>query len=541
MKNIKLNLKRNALVILGLFIVTTAFTQDRYFVYGKLFDKITSEPVVFASIVIKNKAIGVISNEDGVFRIPLKFQEIGDTLVISSMGYGSKEIVLSNLVVETINRIALTPMLMELQEVTVMADNSRGKRKKKLSPKEIIQKAIVNIPENYPTAANSYVGYYRDYQLKEGSYYNLNEAIVEVFDKGFGYNDFETTNVGIFNYKQNLDFPRDTLANKQYNYKNKSKVIPNSYVRSYGGNEFVIMRIMDAIRNYNTTSYSYVDKLDEDFIKNHVLRLEDDVFIDGKKIFSIAITRNDGATLANGTIYIAKDNFAIHKLNYAVYDLPEKSSIRNRLDYKGNKEDLLYQVRVEYKENNNLMYPNYVSFNNSFKIKEPPAFKVDMVKIKFEEKHIEVYFNKEPKKFPSVNNNVYNPSNTDNYWLSYKGEKIKLLNVTLMKENKAILYPGKKGRSSDLFTDGIALFNKDELRLHIKNVKDIDNNEINESKVYKSNQFREFFLQKINSKVTFPADSLYMIKNRPIFENQPLAAPQGFEDYWMNTPLQNIK
>lgn len=57
-------------------------------------------------------------------------------------------------------------------------------------------------------------------------YYNLNEAILEVFDQGFTSNDFETTEAKIYEYKQNNDFSKDTLSQKPYNYKDKSKVIP---------------------------------------------------------------------------------------------------------------------------------------------------------------------------------------------------------------------------------------------------------------------------------------------------------------------------
>ena len=53
-------------------------------------DAQTKEPVVFASIRIEDRALGVISNLEGDFRVPLDYAEKGAELEISSMGYETK-------------------------------------------------------------------------------------------------------------------------------------------------------------------------------------------------------------------------------------------------------------------------------------------------------------------------------------------------------------------------------------------------------------------------------------------------------------------
>ena len=55
------------------------------------------------------------------------------------------------------------------------------------------------------------------------------------------------------------------------------------------------------------------------------------------------------------------------------------------------------------------------------------------------------------------------------------------------------------------------------------------------------NQFREFFVQEVKPNVKSPVDSLFMEKRKPIFKDQPIIKPDNFNDYWMNTPLQNIR
>lgn len=56
-------------------IVGPLTAQDyKDFFYGKLMDSTTTEPVVFATVRLKNMALGVISNNDGSFKIPKVFQ-----------------------------------------------------------------------------------------------------------------------------------------------------------------------------------------------------------------------------------------------------------------------------------------------------------------------------------------------------------------------------------------------------------------------------------------------------------------------------------
>lgn len=142
--------------------LNVCWAQQSEFLYGKVIDAETKEPIPFATIRIQNKAIGVISNDDGGFSIPLKFKEIGEILEITSMGFGARKILISELASEQINLIMLLPKAIELQEVAVAA-----KKRRKLTAFEIVKKSIAAIPGNYPVNSFSTVGYYRDYQKKK--------------------------------------------------------------------------------------------------------------------------------------------------------------------------------------------------------------------------------------------------------------------------------------------------------------------------------------------------------------------------------------
>ena len=62
---------------------------------------------------------------------------------------------------------------------------------------------------------------YREYQLKDSQYVNLNEAIIEVLDDGFDTDDFKNSRIKLFEYRMNHYFPRDKT--KEIFYDNMGK------------------------------------------------------------------------------------------------------------------------------------------------------------------------------------------------------------------------------------------------------------------------------------------------------------------------------
>ncbi|MGB6151370.1 MAG: carboxypeptidase-like regulatory domain-containing protein, partial [Pricia sp.] len=273
---------KSIVLLLGL-LAATSLSAQREFFKGKLLDAVTEEPIAFATVRVKGKSKGVISNADGGFRIPQIFKTYGDTLKISSMGYETLELRIVDLSPEKINLLRLDPGVFELREAVVSA-----KQKKALRAKQIVRRAIRNIPENYPQHSFSQIGYYRDYQKDEEAYVNLNEAIIEVFDQGFATMDSSDTKVRLYDYSRNTDFRQDSISSISYDYINYKKTIDDAYLYDYGGNEFTILRVHDAIRNYNVTAYSFVDRLDKNLLQQHRFIKEPDTYWNGESLYTIA-------------------------------------------------------------------------------------------------------------------------------------------------------------------------------------------------------------------------------------------------------------
>lgn len=377
------------LILFLLVFSSFLFAQNQEFIAGKLIDANTQEPIAFASIRIKDRALGIISNTDGSFKIPVKYKEYGDIIEISSMGYQSKELIIHDFLIDDINLVALQPRTFELEEAIVVGNK---KRQKRLSAQKIVQNSIDRILQNYPIIPYSQVGYYRDYQLDNEEYINLNEAILEVFDQGFKTNDSSTTKVVLYDYKQNSDFRRNTFAERPYDYKNKTKIVDNGYLPSYGGNEFTILNIHNAIRNYSINAYSFVNRFETDFIQFHDFWKEDNVYIDDKILYSIRFKKIELSYSAYGNILIAQDDFSIYKLSYALYD-NSNNNTSGLVDKNGTQKRLIFEVNTAYQKESDKMFLNYISFHNTFKLREPPKLVLQDVELDIKKKSLILTFN----------------------------------------------------------------------------------------------------------------------------------------------------
>jgi hypothetical protein len=520
-----------------LFLVSgLSLSQEAEFVNATVIDQNTAEPVVFASVLLKGKDRGVITNMDGGFRLPARYREEGLTIQISSMGYQKKDVPLIELSLSTANTISLLPGTLALTEAVVSA-----KKKREPTARQIIRRAITRIPQNFPMTNFATKGYYRDYQLDSLGYLNLNEALLEVFDAGFDEIDTTTTKTRIYDYVQNKDFRRDTLADDPYNYMDGRKTIDKAYLSAYGGNEFTILRIHDAIRNYRLNSFSFINNINEgDMLKNHYFKKLQETYFDEENLYTIEIRRTDNGFKARGKIFIAKKDYAIHKLLYAVYD-ERKKNVDTLLQQQGVKGQLVFQVTTEYKRGQkDKMYLNYISFQNTFRLAKPPKFVVKYLTVLAERGAFVLHFNNTLAAASGTNG-------TDSrfwYEFKYKDKKIKFQDTRIILDSTVYLYPKMDSDPMKNLMRELVIMNRKKidvgrvLKFSVGGLIDVDGNTLNTWEYKDYDQFREYFVQELDVLPQKPVDSLLMDKYLPILEKKQLYRPDNFDEYWKNTPLQ---
>jgi len=493
-------------------------SQQVSYINGRILNSHTSEPVPFTTIRLKDHQIGVFANTDGEFRIIRNPEFQDDSLIVTCIGFKRATVLFKDLNEKDINVIPLTPSVYSLNEVKVTAS------RKKLSSATIIGRAIRNIGKNYPVKPFSYISYYRDYQKKGNDYLNLNEAIVQTLDNGFGSESTANT-YHLLDFKKNNDFPRMNITpyyeiNGSKEESGSFKYIPNAKLGDQYGNELFILMEHDAIRNFQTRSFSFIEIFSEDFISSHIFSEPTMVLNNNMILYKIGFKGNPritGTTVtASGFIYIQPKDYSIHKLEYSCSALT-----------KGEAPEEIFNIDIEYGYENSVdkrMCLKYISFNNIFNV-------VDL-----EDK---LYFRITDSYWDATNE-----FNSPNLVIEFNN---KVDPQSIGKKEDFQIYGKTPARIADIRAKGNKLFirlksgesreNRDSIFIRINGLKDYNGNILDKRKVIELHQYRELFVQEYNKSLPF-TDNCF-IEYKPLEQNC-ISKYTGNFNYWMNTP-ENIK
>jgi hypothetical protein len=163
-------------LFLALILISSISVAQDITISGRVTDAETKEFLPFASVWIKGKTIGTITNAQGDFdfHIPAEFKN--ETLVISMLGYKDFESVVTSLNVNESLTIALENSLVLLNEIVIRDSLTGG---------DILQHALSRIEENYPMQPFLMEGFYRDIKKVGGTYISLLEAAVDIYDESY--------------------------------------------------------------------------------------------------------------------------------------------------------------------------------------------------------------------------------------------------------------------------------------------------------------------------------------------------------------------
>lgn len=540
-------MKKTLTTLLFFFFVSSHLTaQENNFFSVKVVDSLSSEPISFATIRINNTNRGLIADEEGNFSLPLELQTQKDTLIISSIGFKTTYIDLESFDKTIINIIEIAQKVEVLETVTITKIKGKTPIKpKSLTAEQIISNAIKNINIYYPKEPFSHISYYRDYQVFKNEYYNLNEGLIEVFDAGFKTDKLYYTGnkTALYSYERNKDFKQSLRFSIPYDNK-KSKYIRNAYIPAIGGNELSILQMHDPIRNHEIKNLAFIYNWETDFIKNHDFELLGTTFLNDKPIYEINIKKKtqpnssyvntrflyikgnkkfgnqffEDQFKVEGTIYISKGNFAIHKILYAVYEGKSKTST--------------YAINLEYTPKNNLMYLNYLSFNNSFKVKDKDSFKTTSIEL--------------PSSLQTVSVNFSNPISErsikkKNFKLYYDKIELPIKSIELVEYEKSQIRLHLKENAFKKFgIENNSEIDYDKITYETKNVLDTSNRKLDEQLFLDINQFREIFVQEVFSEKQPILGLEYINKSKPLSQGQ-INKNDAVLKYWLNTPLKKTK
>ena len=350
------------------FFAQAAFAQNFLTLKGNVTEKQNQEPIAYATISIKNKAIGTVTNTEGtfVFHIPGKY--INDSLVVSSIGYKSFAIKTSYLKGKTLN-IQLEKKVYDLSEVDVKPKNAL----------EIIKQAIAKIPKNYPTKPINMDGFYREMTFENDTCVEMAEAACEFYyssytkpfnfskatdiflDKTNDFNEYYWQISGLelppsLNDKYKIIESRTSKLNHKYRFKvvprgagltlttndevkNKYFVLNNKMLNKY---DF----LLESISSYNNLQVYVVAFLG----KHNKIETTGKIYIDIQSLAIVAYEYNQAGTS------VWKQN------NYWTPALYTKKRNRSK-----DIESLVYKkIFVKYKNINGIWYLDYIRKEDAF-------------------------------------------------------------------------------------------------------------------------------------------------------------------------------
>lgn len=245
---------------------------------GKVIDKETLTPLVFASVVVKESNVATVTNIDGEFIIKIPENEVSKNLEISFIGYKNKTIPLIELKDDGFrNIITLESAPIPLREIVI----------KPIMPDEIINNLVNSIPKNYPNIPNLMTAFYRETIRKNRSYISIGEALVEIFKAPY-QNDLRFDATRIYKGRKNSEMAKsDTVLFKLQ-----------------GGP--VTSLELDLVKNPEAI-------LTKDALKYYVYKLTGVVEIDGKPNYIIEFSQRPEITmpLFMGKLFVDTRSYAL--------------------------------------------------------------------------------------------------------------------------------------------------------------------------------------------------------------------------------------
>lgn len=152
----------------------SSVTDKVKYITGKIIDNETNEPLPFATIALKNKGKGTVSNNNGDFGMKITPDLLNDTLSVSYLGYQGREIPVRKAFDNNFT-ISMMREFISIPEIIIKNQN----------PLEIIYRTLKAIPHNYGDTPALMTGFYREGVMKKSELQTYSEAILQIYKSAY--------------------------------------------------------------------------------------------------------------------------------------------------------------------------------------------------------------------------------------------------------------------------------------------------------------------------------------------------------------------
>jgi hypothetical protein len=156
-------------------VSTESFSNEKpAFITGIIVDDETLEPLPFATIGLKKKGRGTVSNNNGEFGINIPPDTYADTLSVSYLGYFAREIPVRQALGNHLS-ISMNKEFISIPEIII----------RNQFPQDIITKAYRAISQNFGNTPASMTGFYREGVMKKKELQTYSEAVLQIYKSAY--------------------------------------------------------------------------------------------------------------------------------------------------------------------------------------------------------------------------------------------------------------------------------------------------------------------------------------------------------------------
>ena len=290
------------------------------------------------SISIPGSNISTVTNADGFFLLKIPVKNVSKGIKAEQIGFESVTVPWKEVERDDYKMtIMLEPVGKVLKEVLVFGGH----------PREIVEKALKKIPENYSDQDNLFSGFYRETVQKGNRFISISEAVLDVFKRPYNIRSTHGEKVSIQKGRK-LMSPKtsDTLA-----------------VKLMGGPYMPVM--LDAVKNAD-----HLFAIDEmDYFE---FKMENGSMIDDRPHYTISFVPRVSLEypLSRGILYIDGETLSISRVEFEL-DMSDKGKVTRSILQK-KPAGLHFKPQevsgvVTYKTIDGKSYINYISSKIKFK------------------------------------------------------------------------------------------------------------------------------------------------------------------------------
>ena len=358
------NIKWSLTTLLILMCFSILAQEER--IYGNVINDADDQPIPFATIILKKQLVGTSSNELGDFLFRLPANSEADTLVFSSMGFGSFTIAVSDIQLPLTIRLA--PFVQDLDEVVIVPH----------PPEFYIKQMIKHVDTNYPSDPFETRSYYREQLLENNLKVNHSEGIFKNYYPNYVSKEPNQHQVLLYReakdtrdlqfMKKRIEKQREKARKKGKLKEEDDKTTEELISTSFGGPDSILS--IDFIRRPHLF-------LDSTHFKKYDYWIEPSTVYEGNDLTVIGFKarRTIQNMRSSGKIFIDNDTYALVALEYnGRFVIP--AYVKPLLFVFGlGIKDPRYDVKMRYHRIKDHWYPQAIFWNIDVKMIEKKMFK----------------------------------------------------------------------------------------------------------------------------------------------------------------------